>query len=121
MDIGILFISLGSMGGIGLALALILVMADKKLAVKEDPRTEKALEVLPGSNCGACGYGGCAAFARALTEGKASPNGCRAGGSEVAEALAEIMGEKALEQTKKVARVFCSGGEEETVKDKVYT
>ena len=40
MGIGVLFISIASMGGVGLILALILAVADSKLAVEEDPRVE---------------------------------------------------------------------------------
>jgi Na+-translocating ferredoxin:NAD+ oxidoreductase RNF subunit RnfB len=122
MDIAVLFISIASMGGIGVALALILVVADKKLAVKEDPRVEQALEALPGINCGACGFAGCSAFATAVTEGKVSVTGCRPGGSEVAAQLARILGvEEGESETPKKARVFCSGGLAEAKRDKVYT
>jgi len=46
MEIAVLIISVASMGGIGLILSLILVVADKKLAVKEDPRVEQPLAAL---------------------------------------------------------------------------
>jgi Na+-translocating ferredoxin:NAD+ oxidoreductase RNF subunit RnfB len=109
------------MGGVGLILAAILAVADKKLAVEEDPLVEKAVEILPGANCGACGYAGCLAFATALAEGKAPIAGCKPGGAEVAEALAELHGLEAESVSPNVARVFCSGGVDETVRDKVYT
>ncbi|KKL55025.1 hypothetical protein LCGC14_2259550 [marine sediment metagenome] len=59
MGITVLFVSVASMGGLGLILAAILAVADKKLAVQEDPLVEKAFVILPGANCGACGYPGC--------------------------------------------------------------
>jgi electron transport complex protein RnfB len=122
MGIGILFISLGSMGGIGLALSMVLVLADKKLAVKEDPRVEKALALLPGVNCGACGFAGCAGYANALVEGKVSVDGCKPGGAEVSKKLSELLGlDETQTMVKKVARVFCSGGNTQAVKDKIYT
>lgn len=122
MGFSIVLISLVSMGGVGLVLALVLAVADKKLAVKEDPRVEKAIEVLPGVNCGACGFAGCAAFAAALVEGKVSPNGCKPGGAEVAKKLVTLLGLEETETiTPKVARVLCSGGRKEAVRDKVYT
>lgn len=121
MDITILFISIASMGGIGLVLAVILAVADKKLAVKEDPRVEQAINALPGANCGSCGYAGCSAFARALVEGKVDPTACKPGGQEVAGRLKEILGlEGGGEEIPRRARVFCSGGDRETVKDKRY-
>jgi RnfABCDGE-type electron transport complex B subunit len=122
MEITILFISLASMGGIGLVLSMILVIADKNLAVEEDPRVEKALEILPGANCGACGFAGCAALATALAAGKVSVDACKPGGKEVTEKLAEILGlEETVEFSPKVARVFCSGGLKEAQRDKIYT
>ena len=69
MEIKIILVSLVSMGGIGIGLAGILAIADTKLAVQEDPRIEKACEILPGINCGACGFAGCAAYASALVNG----------------------------------------------------
>lgn len=122
MNLTILIVSLVSMGGVGLILSMILAVADKKLAVKEDPRVEQALEVLPGVNCGACGFAGCAAYATALAEGKVSINACKPGGSDVAKKLAQILGIEETEKlTPKIARVFCSGGNQEAVKDKIYT
>jgi electron transport complex protein RnfB len=121
MDITILFISLASMGGIGVVLSMILVIADKNLAVEEDPRVEKALSVLPNANCGACGFAGCSAYANALVEGKVSVDACKPGGKEVTDKLAEILGlEETVEFSPKVARVFCSGGLKEAERDKLY-
>ncbi len=122
MGITILFISVASMGGLGIVLAMILVIADKKLAVKEDPRVIQVLESLPGANCGACGFAGCAAYANAVVDGKVSLNNCKPGGQEVAEKLSQILGLEPDEaQGPKKARVFCSGGLKEAVRDKVYT
>lgn len=64
---------LGIMGfGIGIALSV----AAKKFEVKEDPRVEKIINVLPGANCGMCGYAGCAAYAHAIVEQHASFDLC---------------------------------------------
>ncbi len=121
MGVSILLISMGSMGGIGLLLSVLLVMAGKKLAVVEDPKVEKALEILPGANCGACGFPQCAAYLSAIMEGKVSINECRPGGAGVAEKLSGLLGiEEAVVLSPQVARVFCSGGIKETVKDKIY-
>lgn len=53
----------------GLILGLILGLAAHKLVVIEDPLIPLITELLPGYNCGACGYPGCANFAVALVEG----------------------------------------------------
>jgi len=122
MGVSIVLISLLSMGGIGIILSLLLVFADKKLAVKEDPRVERAQDILPGANCGACGFAGCSAYAHAVADGKTSLSLCKPGGSEVAKSLSDLFGGEDTEAVSpKVARVFCSGGNKETVKDKIYT
>ncbi|NQU44776.1 hypothetical protein HQ520_15920, partial [bacterium] len=53
------------MGALGLGVGLVLVLASKKFAVRENPLVEDLSEILPGTNCGACGFAGC----RALAEG----------------------------------------------------
>jgi len=121
MSISLIFISLISMGGLGIVLSVILAIADKLLAIEEDPRVEKALDILPGANCGACGFAGCAAYAQAVAEGKASLSLCKPGGQAITKKLSELLGIAGEAAKPKVARVFCSGGNKETVKDKVYT
>ena len=57
-------VSLGIAAILGFGLAL----ADKFLKVEEDPRIEKATSMLPGANCGGCGFPGCSGYACALVE-----------------------------------------------------
>ncbi|MEG2995724.1 MAG: (Fe-S)-binding protein [Erysipelotrichaceae bacterium] len=45
-------------------------MADKFLKVEIDERVEKVTELLPGYNCGGCGYAGCSGLAQALVDGE---------------------------------------------------
>ncbi|MGC9212191.1 MAG: RnfABCDGE type electron transport complex subunit B [Athalassotoga sp.] len=82
-------ILLGIMGfGIGLALSV----AAKKFEVKEDPKVEEIINVLPGVNCGMCGYAGCAAYAHAIVEQNASFDLCVPGRKAgVADKIKEIM------------------------------
>ena len=79
-------------GGIGVVAALGLGVAAKIFAVYVDPKILEVEEVMPGANCGGCGFTGCSAAAAAVVKGKAPANVCIAGGIEVAEAVAEIMG-----------------------------
>ena len=58
-------ISLGAIGAIG---AVFLYAASKKFEVYEDPRIAQVQEVLPGANCGGCGYPGCGGFATACVK-----------------------------------------------------
>lgn len=55
---------------LGIALAFILAIANRKLYVYEDPRIDEVEEMLPHANCGACGKPGCRPFAEALVKGK---------------------------------------------------
>jgi len=94
----------------GLLIGVMLALVEKLFAVKEDPKLEEVLAVLPGVNCGACGYPGCSGYASSVAEGKAQPNRCTVGGSDVAKKIAKIMDVEAKEVEKCVARLFCRGG-----------
>jgi len=96
-------------GGIGLIFGCLLAYASIIFEVKKDPRIGEITEVLPGANCGACGYAGCSAFAAAVAEGKAPVNGCAVGKDAVAEKVASVMGVKAEAVEKKYAKVLCNG------------
>ncbi|MGI6038278.1 MAG: RnfABCDGE type electron transport complex subunit B [Limnochordia bacterium] len=103
--------SLLTMGVIGFFFAIVLSLATKTLAVESDPKVDAIEEVLPGANCGACGYAGCRAFAEAVASGQAPIDGCPVGGQAVARAVAEIMGVAAPEGiTRKIAQLLCNGG-----------
>ena len=97
------------LGGLGVVFGLGLSYASKIFAVDIDKRIAMIKEVLPGANCGACGYPGCDAFATGVVEGSAKIDGCPVGGYETASKIAEIMGATVDECEKKVARIFCRG------------
>ena len=80
--------------GLGLLGSVVLVLASRFLAVPQDERVGRLQEALPGANCGACGYAGCADYAKAIAEG-APVNKCVPGGEAVAKAAAAIMGVEA--------------------------
>ena len=82
----LLFAALG--GGFGLLLAL----ASRVFAVKEDARFTAVREALPGAGCGGCGYSGCDAYAAAVVRGEAKPNLCSVGGAQTAQKIAAVMG-----------------------------
>ena len=67
---------------LGILGAVLLVAASKFLAVSEDETVEQLQAVLPGANCGGCGYAGCSAYAKAIAEG-APVNQCTVGGQAV--------------------------------------
>lgn len=112
MSNGIL-LSILSLGGLGLLFGWVLTYASKKFAVEVDPRVEQLCRILPGTNCGGCGYPGCTAYAEAVVKGDVTPNRCAPGGLEVASKVAEILGLEAEEVIPQVAVVQCKGGREE--------
>jgi Na+-translocating ferredoxin:NAD+ oxidoreductase RNF subunit RnfB len=61
-------------------------------AVAQDPLAGQLREILPGANCGACGYPGCDAYAAAIAKGEAGISSCSVGGPAVAERLAALVG-----------------------------
>jgi Na+-translocating ferredoxin:NAD+ oxidoreductase RNF subunit RnfB len=98
------------LGTIGAVAASILFIISKKFEVHEDPRIAQTLEVLPGANCGGCGYPGCGGFASACVGAASLDNlSCPVGGVEVMKKIAAIMGKDAGESVPKVAVVRCNG------------
>jgi len=104
-------LGLVSLGILGLLLGLGLAFSAKWLHVKVDPKIVAVQEVLPGTNCGACGFPGCEGAAVAVVGGEAPVTVCVAGGQGTADDVAEVMGVEAGEVQKVVALVFCRGGE----------
>ena len=70
-------------GGTGLFIGIFLGVSDKAFAVETDEREDAILEVLPGNNCGGCGYAGCSGLAAAIVAGEAEVGGCPVGGAPV--------------------------------------
>ncbi len=98
-----------SIGGLGILFGLGLGIASKKFAIEVDEKVVELRSVLPGANCGGCGYTGCDAFAKALAAGEAKPNGCPVGGDATTEAVSKILGVEAGSAEKTVAYIKCKG------------
>ncbi len=120
MSITAILIAALVVGGTGLFIGIFLGVAGKKLAVEVDPREEAINDVLPGNNCGGCGYAGCSGLASAIVKGEAPVNGCPVGGAPVAAKVGEIMGQSADDAVKMVAFVKCAGTCEKTTKTYEY-
>jgi electron transport complex protein RnfB len=90
-----MLIAIGSLAAMGAALGTVLGVAARYLAVEEDPLEVELIAILPGAQCGQCGYVGCGQAAAALARGEASVTLCTPGGRSVAEALAKRLGVKA--------------------------
>jgi len=97
------------LGLIGLASAITLGFAARRFAVEVDPREQAILDVLPGVNCGACGFAGCSGFAREIAESSDITTSCPPGGATVMEKVANIMGLAPIVSDPQVAVVLCQG------------
>ncbi len=98
----------GAVGAMGIACGGALAMAAKFFGVNEDPKVEAANELLPGANCGGCGYAGCADYAKAVVEG-VSPTLCAPGGADLVAELSKLLGVEAEAGEPQVAIVLCAG------------
>ena len=108
MDWLSILIATAAVGCIGLIIGLLLGLAAKKLEVKEDEKVSQILTLLPGNNCGGCGFAGCADLAKAIAQGEASAAACPVGGAAVSEEIGKVLGEE-VSFVKKAAFVACSG------------
>lgn len=118
----IIIMAILSVTVIGTVCAVMLTAASKIMSVKVDEREVLILECLPGSNCGACGYPGCAGYAAALvSHSNIKKNLCMPGGTEVAKKLSDILGVEAEDVAEKLAVVHCRGDCDAQQKKMEYT
>jgi Na+-translocating ferredoxin:NAD+ oxidoreductase subunit B len=101
--------AIGLLAGLGLAIASII------MAVPVDERAENIAAALPGINCGACGYSGCAGYAKALSTGETTNTAlCSPGGTDVSKEIAILTGLEAGEVLPSAAVVLCQGNAHNT-------
>lgn len=112
--------SVASLSVMGFLFAAGLAIASKKFYVEVDPKEEAISAVLPGANCGGCGYPGCGGLASAIAQGKAPVNACPVGGAGVANQIAQIMGVVSEAGVRKVANVACNGTTQNAVTKAQY-
>jgi Na+-translocating ferredoxin:NAD+ oxidoreductase RNF subunit RnfB len=98
------------LAGVGLVFAILIALAYRKLRVYEDPRIDVVTAMLPGANCGACGFPGCRGFAEQAVAGKVKPANCNVINDEGAAAIAKYLGVDVGEANRRVARLLCAGG-----------
>lgn len=99
-----------TLGVLGALFGAVLAVASKVFEVQKDPRIEEIQGILPGANCGGCGFAGCAACAEAIAGGKAPVNACPVCSGEQTTAIAAIMGVEVTAAERRVAFVKCNGG-----------
>lgn len=113
-------LALGFFAALGGVLGFLLALFDKKMKVKEDPRIGEIASLLPGANCGGCGYAGCGGLASAIVDGSAKMSKCAALTPENAAKIGEIMGVEAVSGQKMRALVLCSGAKSCSSQKYVY-
>ncbi len=121
MSVSAILTAVTVVGGVGLFLGIFLGVASIVFKVAVDEKEEAVLEVLPGNNCGGCGYPGCSGLASAIAKGTAAVNACPVGGESVGKKIAAIMGVEAKESVRMTAFVKCAGDCEKTTKNYEYT
>lgn len=105
-----MFSAILMMGGLGLIIGVALALASKIFYVYVDPLVLEIDDLLPGANCGGCGYPGCSANAEAIVAGDSPPDSCVAGGSDLAEAIAAVMGMSIEAREPDIALPGCTYG-----------
>lgn len=109
------------LAALGLVLSLILFFVAKKFKVEEDPRIDEVEKVMPGANCGGCGFAGCRAFADAAVKAPNLDNNfCPVGGNDVMKKVAAILGYEMKEKAPMVAVVRCNGTCENRPRTNIY-
>lgn len=113
--------AVGFMAALGLALAAMLVVANRRLYVYEDPRIDEVEELLPKANCGACGTAGCRQFAEKLISGEIEPGQCTVNAKEMNQVIADFLGVDLGGGERRVARLACGGGSHVAYKRASYS
>ncbi len=107
---GLLGYTVLALGILGVLCALVLWVVASKFKVYEDPRIDDVEKLLPGANCGGCGYAGCRTFATAaVKDDDISLLFCPVGGAETMKRIADFLGKAAPEREPQVAVLRCNG------------
>jgi Na+-translocating ferredoxin:NAD+ oxidoreductase subunit B len=104
----------------GLFFAVILIIANAKLAIEQDPTVAAVLAVLPGANCGGCGLAGCGAYAEAVVANHGLMGKCGPGGEALVKKIAAIFGIEVAASAPVRAVVHCSAKTGDRINKNVY-
>ncbi len=107
--------------GIGIISALVLYVVAKKFQLAEDPRIDTVVSLLPGANCGGCGFPGCQAFAKACVEAETLDGlFCTPGGNDGMAAVAKFLGKTPVTKDPMIAVLRCNGSFQNRVRRTNY-
>lgn len=102
--------SIVSLSAIGFVSASVLFVASKKFKVYEDPKIDLVEKLLPGANCGGCGFAGCRNFAEAVVKaGKLEGLNCPVGGSSTMIEVGKVIGIEVVVCEPLIAVLRCNG------------
>ncbi len=96
---------------LAIAMSFVLGWANQAFHVEVDPKIVKVNDVLPGANCGGCGYVGCNDYAEAVVLTGESVTKCPVGGSSCASSIADILGVEVEDSWPYKAVIHCAADE----------
>jgi len=105
----IIWISAGVIAAIGLVMGVGLAVAGRFFTAPRDERVDRVRELLPGANCGGCGFPGCDGLANAIALEGAPINACTVNTPENARKIAELLGVDIGQLKPLIAHVHCRG------------
>lgn len=113
--------SVVSLSSIGALAAIILYLVAQKFKVIEDPRIDTVADLLPGANCGGCGYAGCRNMAEEIVK-KEDMAGfmCPPGGNETMKKIGAALGLEAAETDPMIAVLRCNGSKANAPQKVIY-
>jgi RnfABCDGE-type electron transport complex B subunit len=121
---GIILYSVISLGAVAAFSAVVLFIIAKKFKVEEDPRIDVVAELLPGANCGGCGYPGCRGLAEVLVKaadkGSIAGLNCPPAGNEQMGKIGKALGMEVVAGEPTVAVLLCGGTHEKAPKKTDY-
>ncbi len=107
-----MWIPVAALAGIGMISGLGLAVAARVFAVETDPRRDEIADLLPGANCGGCGYAGCNDFAAGIVRGDTTPVDCPVCDDRTARLVGAVMGLEVNAREPQVALIMCQGGDD---------
>jgi Na+-translocating ferredoxin:NAD+ oxidoreductase RNF subunit RnfB len=116
----LILISMGVLGVTALLAAILLYVVSLFFKVEEDPRIDLVQAVLPGANCGGCGFAGCRNFAEACVKaGGIDGLACPVGGDPTMEEVKKILTPAAEQEQAPAAQAGDKKGFDPAIAEKI--
>lgn len=117
----VLLFTVLTLSALGVLAAIILYFVAQRFKVYEDPRIDTVEGMLPGANCGGCGFPGCRGLSDALVKSEdISVLHCPVAGGATMGEIATFLGKSAPVRDAMVAVLKCNGTCENRPKVNVY-